>query len=191
MKLVVGLGNPGRTYEKTRHNIGFWVVERLASLDGTAVWSKGFEGLVTDVRLAGEKVKLLKPTTFMNRSGRSVREAFDFYKVELGSLLIVCDDFSLKVGKFRFRSKGSSGGQNGLKDIVMQLGTEEFSRLRVGIGSPGPRDPADFVLSEFSASEKTLVDDCVIEAARAVESWCRDGIDVAMNEFNGKDLSKE
>jgi PTH1 family peptidyl-tRNA hydrolase len=191
MKLVVGLGNPGRAYEKTRHNIGFFVLDQLASLEPTAAWTKGFEGLVTDVRLAGEKVKLLKPTTYMNRSGRSVREAFDFYKVELKQLLVVCDDFSLKLGKFRFRSKGSSGGQNGLKDIALQLGTEDFSRLRVGIGSPGLSDPADFVLSEFSASEKKLVDDCVIEATRAVEWWCRDGIDVAMNEFNGKDLSKE
>ena len=191
MKLVVGLGNPGRSYEKTRHNVGFFVADQLASLDSTATWTKGFEGLVADVRIASEKVKLLKPTTFMNRSGRSVREAFDFYKVDLGSLLVVCDDFSLKLGKFRFRPKGSSGGQNGLKDIALQLGTDDFARLRVGIGSPGLRDPADFVLSEFSASEKSLVDDCVIEAARAVEWWCRDGIDVAMNEFNGKDLSKE
>lgn len=191
MKLVVGLGNPGRKYERTRHNVGFWVVDRLAADRDAGPWSARFDGLATDIRLADERVVLLKPTTFMNRCGRAVRQAVDFYKLDATSMLVVCDDFALKIGKVRVRPGGSSGGQNGLKDIELHLGTQGFPRVRVGIGFPGERNPADFVLSPFAEDERALVDDCVVEAVKAVECWCKNGTSVAMNEFNGKDFTKE
>lgn len=190
MKLVVGLGNPGRRYQSNRHNVGFWVLDQL-TLGQPSGWTSQFEGLVADVRIGGDKVILLKPGTYMNRSGQAVRAAIDFFKLELDSLLIVCDDFNLKLGKLRLRMGGSAGGQNGLKDVIAHLGTDAFCRLRVGIGAPTHEDPAEFVLSDFSAAEKKLIDESVIEASRAVECWCREGIAVAMNEFNGKDLTKE
>jgi PTH1 family peptidyl-tRNA hydrolase len=191
MKLVVGLGNPGRQYTETRHNIGFRVVEQIANTSSGGTWSARFDGLTCDIRLGAEKLLLLKPMTYMNRSGRSVRSAIDFYKVELADLLIICDDVNLSLGKLRLRSGGSAGGNNGLKDIILHLGTEEFPRLRVGVGAPRPGEMVDHVLGEFGPAEKRLAGDCVIEAGRAAERWCQAGLAVAMNEFNGIDLSKE
>jgi PTH1 family peptidyl-tRNA hydrolase len=191
MKLVVGLGNPGRQYTETRHNIGFRVVEQIASTAGGGSWSARFDGLTCDIRVGAEKLLLLKPMTYMNRSGRSVRSAVDFFKVELVDVLIICDDVNLSLGKLRLRSGGSAGGNNGLKDIILHLGTEEFPRLRVGVGAPRPGDMVDHVLGEFGPAEKKLAVDCVIEAGRAAERWCQAGLAVAMNEFNGIDLSKE
>lgn len=191
MKLVVGLGNPGKRYERTRHNVGFWVVDRFAQDHGEASWSSRFSGLVGEVRLGDERVVLLKPTTFMNASGRAVRQAVDFYKLDLGRLLVICDDFALKIGRLRIRSGGSAGGQNGLKDVIRSLGTDAFSRLRVGIGPPRGDDVTDFVLTEFRGDERQVVEDCVVSAAMAVQMWCRDGVEAAMNAFNGIDLSKE
>lgn len=186
MKLVVGLGNPGKKYEWTRHNVGFWVVDKLAADHRKDHWQSQFDGLVLDVRLGVEKVMLLKPATFMNRSGQSVRKAVDFYKIELADLLVVADDFNLDLARLRLRGKGSAGGQNGLKDIIAHLGTEEFSRLRVGIGSPGRIDPADFVLTKFAESDRDVVLGMVSEASVAVESWATRGLAWAMNEFNRK-----
>jgi PTH1 family peptidyl-tRNA hydrolase len=136
-------------------------------------------------------VLLLKPMTYMNRSGRSVRAAVDFYKVELPDLLIICDDVNLSLGRLRLRSGGSAGGNNGLKDIILQLASEEFPRLRVGVGAPRPGDMVDHVLGEFGPAEKSLAENSLIEAVRAAERWCREGLAVAMNEFNGIDLAKE
>jgi peptidyl-tRNA hydrolase, PTH1 family len=191
MKLVVGLGNPGRQYTQTRHNIGFRVVEQIASTNGGGTWAARFEGLVCDVRIGGEKALLLKPMTYMNRSGRSVREGLDFYKIEVSGVLVICDDVNLDLGKLRLRSGGSAGGNNGLKDIILHLGTEEFPRLRVGVGGARPGEMVDHVLGEFRGSDKDLAENCVIEAGRAAERWCQEGLAVAMNEFNGIDLSKE
>jgi PTH1 family peptidyl-tRNA hydrolase len=191
VKLVIGLGNPGRRYERTRHNVGFWVVDRVAEDCQAPAWTRRFDGWTTGAWIGGENVVLLKPATFMNRSGRSARQAVDFYKIDPASLLVVCDDFALNLGRIRLRPGGSSGGQNGLKDVAQHLGTEAFPRLRVGIGPPGGRDGAEYVLSDFSADERKLVEICVVEAARAVERWCRDGLDAAMNEYNGKHFAKE
>ena len=191
MKLVVGLGNPDRQYTETRHNIGFRVVEQIANTAGGGNWSARFDGLMCDVRLGAEKLLLLKPMTYMNRSGRSVRSAIDFFKVELADVLIICDDVNLSLGKLRLRSGGSAGGNNGLKDIIQHLGTEEFPRLRVGVGAPRLVEMVDHVLGEFGSAEKKLAEDCVIEAGRAAERWCQAGLAIAMNEFNGIDLSKE
>ena len=151
MKLVVGLGNPGRRYEATRHNIGYAVVAELARTFGAAAFKQRFHGEVVEVDLHGQKTLLLSPTTFMNRSGISVQEAKSFYKLADEDLLVVCDDLNLSVGKLRFRSRGSSGGQKGLEDIIQHLATEEFSRLRIGVGTaPEGWDWADYVLSKFT-----------------------------------------
>ena len=148
MKVVVGLGNPGERYANTRHNVGFWVLDLLAKQNQVIGWQQKFDGLIADCQM-GDRVYLLKPMTFMNRSGISVRKLVDFFKVEPKDLMVVCDDLSLPVGSIRIRAKGSSGGQNGLKDIVANLGTEEIPRLRIGIGDRKQMDAATFVLSSF------------------------------------------
>jgi PTH1 family peptidyl-tRNA hydrolase len=191
MKLVVGLGNPGPKYQNNRHNVGFWVVEQVARSNQAGGWQNRFDGRTTEAWVGGDKVLLLEPQTFMNLSGQAVRKAVDFYKLEVADVLIVADDFSLPLGKLRLRSKGSAGGQNGLKDVIRHLGTDGVHRLRVGVGSPGAADPASFVLSDFSAAERKGIEEAVIDAGRAVEFWCTHGIAAAMNEFNGKESAKE
>jgi PTH1 family peptidyl-tRNA hydrolase len=185
MKLIVGLGNPGKRYEKTRHNVGFEVLDALAVRNGAAPSREKFDGLVADATLAGQRALLLWPQTLMNRSGASVAAAAGFYQLPLGDVLVVCDDFNLPLGKLRIRSQGSAGGQKGLDDIIGRLGSEEVARLRIGIGPvPQEWDPADFVLSRFSAAERKEIDDAVARAADGVECWVADGIEVAMNRFN-------
>lgn len=186
MKVVVGLGNPGDRYRDDRHNVGFRVVEQIALTNHASAWSQRFDGLLVDCRIGAEKTLLFKPMTYMNRSGRAVRRVVDFHKSPVEDLLVVCDDFNLPTGKLRVRSGGSAGGQNGLKDIFAHLGVDQIPRLRLGIGSPGSRDPADFVLSKFSVSERSVIEDAVIEAARAVECWVNEGIQATMNQFNAK-----
>jgi PTH1 family peptidyl-tRNA hydrolase len=185
MKLVVGLGNPGSKYEGTRHNIGFEVVDRLAEGGSGARFTRKFDGLVAETEIDFRRVLLLKPETFMNLSGRSVGQALRFYKLELSDLFVVCDDLSLPLGKLRIRGGGSDGGQKGLRDIAAQLGTEEFARLRVGIGERGPIDAVDFVLSRFRTAERAVIDDAVILATQAVAVWVTQGLAAAMNRFNG------
>jgi len=185
MKLVVGLGNPGRRYEGTRHNIGYAVLRELARRFATSKpWGK-FHGEVVEADLGGQKPLLLSPTTFMNRSGTSVQEAKRFYKLADEDLLIICDDLNLPIGKLRFRSRGSSGGQKGLEDIIGRLATEEFSRLRIGVGAaPEGWDWADFVLSRFTPEETSVVERAVATAADAVAVWAREGIAFCMNQYN-------
>jgi len=186
MKLVVGLGNIGRKYEKTRHNVGFEVLERLARRHAVEAAQDRFRGRVSDTVIAGQRVLMLWPHTFMNRSGQCVKEAVDFYRVPLDELLVVCDDFHLPLGKLRFRSSGSAGGQKGLEDIICRLGSECFSRLRVGIGPvPDARDAADYVLTRFSEAERQVIDEAMERAADGVECWIVEGIEAAMNRFNG------
>ena len=184
-KLVVGLGNPGSKYEATRHNIGFDLVDRLASGGSGARFSKKFEGLLAESEIDFRRILLLKPETFMNLSGRSVVPALRFYKLEPADLLVVCDDLNLPLGKIRIRKGGSDGGQKGLRDITAQLGTEDYARLRVGIGERGSIDAADFVLSRFKLAERPIIDDALIIASQAVAVWVAQGIDPAMNRFNG------
>ena len=191
MKLVAGLGNPGAKYAGTRHNIGFLAVEQVARVNGADAWKEKFDGLAADCWIAGERVALLKPMTFMNRSGAAVRKAFDFHKLEAADVLVVCDDFALPLGRLRLRGSGSAGGQNGLKDVIAQLGTDVVPRLRVGIGEPPPRiDPADFVLSGFRPAEQAEADDAVIAAGLAIEAWASGGLAAAMNRFNGKPVKE-
>jgi PTH1 family peptidyl-tRNA hydrolase len=185
MKLVVGLGNPGRRYEGTRHNIGYAVVRELARQFGVTQPKGKFQGAVVEADLDGQKVLLLSPTTFMNRSGISVQEAKSFYKLANEDLLVVCDDLNLPVGKLRFRARGSSGGQKGLEDIIQRVATEEFARLRIGVGTaPEGWNWADYVLSKFTAEELPVAERAVASAADAVVVWARQGIESCMNQYN-------
>jgi len=187
MKLVVGLGNPGPKYAGTRHNIGFDVVDYLAAAPGVGRWRSRFEAQVTEAVEGAEQVLLVKPETFMNLSGRAVRAAMDFYKVPVSDLLVVCDDIALPLGKLRARAKGSDGGQKGLRSIQEHLGTPDYPRLRIGVGSPGEHlDAADHVLSRFKPGERAAVADAVAQAALGVLLWVRQGIDVCMNRVNGE-----
>jgi PTH1 family peptidyl-tRNA hydrolase len=188
MKLVVGLGNPGRKYEQTRHNVGFEVLASLAQRQGNPPARAKFEGQLQECSIAGERTLLLLPQTFMNLSGRSVQLASRFYQIAEEDLLLVCDDFHLDLGVLRLRPGGSDGGQKGLADTIRQLGTDGFARLRFGIGPVPERwEAADFVLGKFTASERKLADRQIARSAEAVETWIAHGIQRAMNEYNGKD----
>lgn len=185
MKLVVGLGNPGRRYQGTRHNIGYVVLAELARRFGTTPPKAKFHGEVVEAEISGQKALLLSPTTYMNLSGTSVQEAKSFYKLADEDLLVICDDLNLPVGKLRFRARGSSGGQKGLEDIIQRLGTEEFSRLRIGVGTaPEGWNWADYVLGKFTAEELPLIDQAVKVAADAVATWAAQGIQLCMNQYN-------
>lgn len=186
MYIIAGLGNPAREYEGTRHNVGFAVLDVLADRLFTSVEERKFKGYYGRAVIGGEKVILLKPQTFMNLSGESVRAAADFYKVEPDHIIVVYDDISLDVGQLRIRTKGSAGGHNGIKNIIAHLGTQEFPRIKVGVGNKPPRmDLADYVLSRFSREEKGGMEEAFEAAAEAVEAYIKEGPDVAMNRFNG------
>lgn len=185
MKMIVGLGNPGKKYEKTRHNIGFELVDRLASAFAASPSRVRSKGEVAEATFGQEKLLLIKPQTFMNLSGESVQPLRDFYKIDIRDLLVVCDDLSLAVGQLRLRASGSSGGQKGLADILQRLGTHDVPRLRIGIGStPSGWDAADYVLARFGPEDRTEVDLALSRAQEAVEFWIREGIDKAMSRFN-------
>ena len=185
MKLVVGLGNPGSKYQGTRHNIGYELVDRLAKGGSDSRFVSKFDGQLAETEIDFRRILLLKPETFMNLSGRSVGQAVRFLKLPLADLLIVCDDLSLPLGKLRLRPAGSDGGQKGLRDIAGHLGTDQFPRLRIGIGDQQDADAADFVLSRFRSAERATIDDALILASQAVAVWVTQGIDAAMNRFNG------
>ena len=184
MKVVIGLGNPGSQYAGTRHNIGWLVLDRMAERAG---WSgRGRQrdsSSVAQGRYNGLDVTLVKPLTWMNDSGIAVRKILAREHAPLGELLVVADDFALPFGRLRFREGGSAGGHNGLRSIIAELGTEKFSRLRVGIGEPG-RGAVDHVLSTFAPDEKQRLDELLDAAADAVEAWARDGTNKAANRFN-------
>ncbi len=185
MKLVVGLGNPGRKYQGTRHNVGFDVVTELARRYARSVLKKKFQGEVVEVESRGEKLLLLCPHTFMNLSGTSVLEARDFYKIANPDVLVVCDDFQLPLTKVRLREKGSAGGQKGLADVIRRLGTDVVPRLRIGVGEmPAGWDPADFVLGKFTKDQRAEIAVTIAQAADAVEVWAASGIATAMNRYN-------
>lgn len=185
MKVVIGLGNPGWQYAGTRHNIGFDVIDYLARGPGVGSFRSAFQSEVAEATEDGEKVLLVKPQTFMNLSGRATRAILDFYKLTPADLLVVCDDYNLPLGKLRVRAKGSSGGQNGLKNIQDQLGTDEYARLRMGIGQPTPGEAVDFVLTRFKPGERATVEEAVANAANGVLLWIRQGLPACMNRLNG------
>ncbi|MBO8172678.1 MAG: aminoacyl-tRNA hydrolase [Bacillaceae bacterium] len=186
MKVVIGLGNPGKEYENTRHNVGFMVLDRLADMWHVDISQHKFQSMVGEGRLDTEKVLLVKPLTFMNLSGEAVRKVVDFYKLDIEDLVIVYDDLDLPAGRIRLRQKGSAGGHNGIKSIIAHLGTQEFKRVKIGIDRPpAGQDVARYVLSPFGKEERNLVDEAVDRAARACEHWIRHSFTDAMNQFNG------
>jgi PTH1 family peptidyl-tRNA hydrolase len=185
LKLVVGLGNPGRKYAGTRHNVGWQVLAELAKRHAASRPREKFHGEVAEAQIAGATVHLLCPMTFMNESGKSVAAAVEFYKIELSDLLVICDDINLPLAKLRFRNKGSAGGQKGLNDILKRLATDEAPRLRIGVGSPPPGwDAADYVLGKFTADDAAPIAEAVVKAADAVELWVQEGAAACMNQFN-------
>ncbi len=185
MKLVVGLGNPGRRYEGTRHNVGYRVLAELARRHACGRPKIKFQGEVVDADLAGERALLLSPTTYMNLSGASVLAARDFYHVPLDDILVICDDMNLPSAKLRVRAGGSAGGQKGLADIIRRLGDEQVPRLRVGIGAPPDGwDATNYVLARFTAEEAEGIQKAISNAADAVVVWAREGVQRCMNEYN-------
>jgi len=185
MKLFVGLGNPGKQYEKTRHNIGFEVIDSLSEKLNIPLDRAKFQGIYGIGLVNGEKVFLLKPLTYMNLSGESLRPLMDYYDINHDELTVIFDDLDLPVGKIRLRQKGSSGGHNGIKSIIAHLGTQEFNRIRVGIDRPpsGMKVP-DYVLGRFTKEEQALLEDVVLKCTSACEQWLSKPFLQVMNEFN-------
>lgn len=185
MKLIVGLGNPGREYSGTRHNAGFMVVSELAKQHKISVRGTLGPGIAGRGIIAGQAVTLLQPTTYMNRSGVAVATALRQLGVSLSDLLVISDDLDLPVGRIRLRAQGSSGGQKGLKSIIAALNSQEFARLRVGIGRPDADDVIDHVLKPFLGEDKTLIAEAVQKACAAVEAWVEQGVKKAASQHNG------
>lgn len=186
MKLIAGLGNPGRRYAQSRHNIGFMVVDELARRWSTDVsrYDGHFEGQFGQGQAHGEQVFLLKPSTFMNLSGRSVAAVWRYYKLAPGDVLIVHDDLDLAVGQLRVRASGSGGGHKGLTDVIRHFGTNAVPRLRIGIGKTQRAATVDHVLGRFAPDERSTIAVALIQAADAAECWLRSGVAAAMNQFN-------
>lgn len=186
MYIIAGLGNPGKQYAQTRHNVGFDTIDILADKYNISVDTKKHKALCGKGMIEGQKVVLAKPQTFMNLSGESVRELVDFYKIDPEEeLIVIYDDISLEPGKIRIRKKGSAGGHNGIKNIIAQLGTQNFQRIKVGVGEkPKGWDLADYVLGHFSKEDRGLVDDALKRVAGAVELMVQGEVDQAMNQFN-------
>lgn len=187
MYLIAGLGNPTKEYDKTRHNVGFSVIDVLADRYRIDINEKKHKALCGRGVIEGQKVLLLKPQTFMNLSGESIRAAADYYKIEPEEMIVIYDDISLDPGQLRIRLKGSAGGHNGIKNIIANLGTRDFPRIKVGVGAKPPRmDLADYVLSRFGAGEQKLMEEAFGEAAEAAVMMMTDGAERAMNHFNAK-----
>ena len=188
MYIIVGLGNPKKEYDNTRHNIGFDVIDKLAEQEKISVLEKKHKALIGKGYVAGQKCILAKPQTFMNLSGESVRELIDYYKVdEEWELIVIADDISLDVGQLRIRKKGSAGGHNGLKNIIAHLGHDKFNRVKMGVGEkPKGWDLADYVLGHFSAEERKVMDNAAERAADAIRMIIGQDADAAMNEYNKK-----
>lgn len=185
MKIIVGLGNPGKQYEGTRHNIGFSVIYSISDAYNIRIDSKKHKALLGKGVIEGEKVILAMPMTYMNLSGESVREIMDYYKCSPEDIIVIYDDISLDVGKLRIRSKGSAGGHNGIKNIISHLGTDVFKRIKVGVGEkPKGMDLADYVLGHFPKDEQLLIRDSVERARDAVSVILAEGMDSAMNKYN-------
>jgi len=184
LKIVVGLGNPGRKYQGTRHNVGYAVIDTLAASSRSGRFQDRFQAQVAECREDSQRILLVKPETFMNLSGRCVQEIVDFYQLPLQQLLVVCDDFNLPLGKLRVRRRGTHGGHNGLRDIQDHLGTTEYSRLRIGVEAPGDKEAIEHVLGRFRPVERPVIEEAVARAVQAVGLWIHQGIDACMNQYN-------
>ncbi len=184
--LIIGLGNPGQTYAATRHNIGFMVADELARRHGLSFGKTEKKAQVADGLIDGKRVLLAKPQTYMNESGASVRALVDFYKFELPRLIVISDDLDIPLGTLRLRMGGGHGGQNGIRSIINHLGTSDFARVRCGIGRPpGRMNPADYVLKPFMGDDQITARIVVERAADAVQTWLKEGIELAMTRHNG------
>ena len=185
MYVIAGLGNPGREYEGTRHNVGFMTLDALADKYNIDVREKAFKGLIGKGMIEGNKVILVKPQTYMNLSGECIRQVMDYYKVDPSEFIVIYDDISLVPGGIRIRKKGSAGGHNGIKNIIAQLGTQEFTRIRIGVGEkPAKMDLADYVLGRFSKEEQPVIRESADRARTAVAEIITHDVASAMNKFN-------
>ena len=193
MFLIAGLGNPGRQYEKTRHNMGFDTIDELIERHRIPQGGIAHKAMYGKGMIAGEKVLAVKPLTYMNLSGEAIREYVNYYKMNPETeLIVIYDDIDLDPGQIRIRKKGSAGGHNGIKSIIAQIGTQNFYRVKVGVGAkPKGWDLADYVLGRFSSEERELVDKAICDAADAVEMILKDGIEAAMNHYNGAAKKKK
>ncbi|HLO10631.1 MAG TPA: aminoacyl-tRNA hydrolase [Pseudoneobacillus sp.] len=185
MKLIVGLGNPGKQYEKTRHNVGFDVIDELSDQLNIALDQLKFKGLFGSGFVGTEKVLLLKPLTYMNLSGESIRAVMDYFEIDTDDLLVIYDDLDIPVGKMRLRQKGSAGGHNGIKSTIAHLGTQEFNRIRIGVDRPqNGMSVSNYVLSKFTLEEQPIIQDTIKRSASACQSWFSQPFLQVMNEFN-------
>ena len=184
--LIVGLGNPGRDYAQTRHNVGFWVIDELAQRHNLTNFTSERKALTASGRIKGQSVILAKPQTYMNLSGESVRALMDYYKVDINDLIVIYDDLDLPFGTLRLRNTGGHGGQNGVRNIILHSGTKDFARVRFGIGRPpGKMRAKDYVLQKFHGDDEITAKQVMETAANAVELWLQEGIGLAMSRFNG------
>lgn len=186
MKVIIGLGNPGKEYEKTRHNAGFMVIDALADALQVSVSTKKFKALIGETNYKGEKIILVKPQTYMNLSGESASAIMNFYHLEPSDFLIIYDDLDTTIGKIRCREKGSAGGQNGVKSLIQHFKTQTFDRIRVGIDKDPRMNTADYVLGKFREDQKDEFEKAVLEASKAAQCWIQEGMAKTMNDFNKK-----
>lgn len=183
MKLIVGLGNPGKEYENTRHNVGFMVIDSLAH-NYNVTFKEKFQGLYGEYILNKEKIILLKPQKYMNLSGEVIRKYVDFFKIDINDILIICDDLDMEVGKLRFRSRGSSGGHNGLKNIEFNLATQNYKRLKIGISNNKLMDTKDYVLGKFSKKDKCLIDNSIRNIENIINDYLELSFEQLMSKYN-------
>ena len=187
MKLIVGLGNPGKEYEKTRHNVGFNFINfYVDSKSEDVTWSKKFDGLICEMKICNDKVVFLKPQTFMNLSGNSVRKVIDFYHIDINDIFVISDDLDLNIGNFKLKPSGSSGGHNGLKDIENKIGSSNYKRLKIGISKNDDGDTKDYVLGKFSITENKILNDLYTELVNVVDDYFKISFSELMNKYNRK-----
>ena len=188
MYLVAGLGNPGKQYDMTRHNIGFHTIDYIADELGVKIKKLKYKAIYGECDINGEKVILVKPQTYMNLSGESISEFVKFFKIPTENVIIISDDIALETGRIRIRKKGSAGGHNGLKNIIYMLNSENFNRIRIGVGAPThpDYDLKDFVLGRFTKEEIPVLEESIIKSYKAVAEIIKRGADSAMNKFNGQ-----
>ena len=192
MKIIAGLGNPGLQYAKTKHNVGFMLLDALAQHLGASPWKEAFTSLISEVRIVGEKIFLVKPQTYMNESGSAIGPMLAYYKIELEDLVVVHDDMDIPAGMIRIRKKGGSGGHNGIKSIIAHVGGEKFPRIRIGIGRPMPGwSVIDHVLAPFSSEDIPRIHTAIEMLLPAVSTIVTDGVDLAMNRYNPQKKKSE
>ncbi|QGU00539.1 Peptidyl-tRNA hydrolase [Candidatus Syntrophocurvum alkaliphilum] len=184
MKIIVGLGNPGKKFKDTRHNVGFNVVDEIASQNTIEKEESKFDAIIGHIRINNEKIFLVKPLTYMNLSGRTVQPLVHYYKCELKDLMVIYDDMDLPVGSLRIREKGGTGGHKGMTSIINRLGSRDFPRMRIGIGRSEQIETTNWVLGQFTKEEKPYIDEIINLAADAATKWVKDGIHLTMNSYN-------